>query len=273
MKLGLGSYSYRWSIGHKDRTPSSPITCIELLGITSKLDLDVLQIADNMPVHNIETQTLDQLYRTAQKQGINLEIGMQSLSTESIKLYLDIAQRLDARILRIALDGNDVGTSDDIIAKEFKNILPIAEKINCKIAIENHFAFPSDRMANIIKLVDEEYLGACLDVANSICAGEWPDETIDCLKDYTINLHIKDYQFSIDPYGVGFSIEGVPLGKGLTNVAGLLSKFKDKDISVIYEHWLPWPGNFEDARKNEDIWTIERIAYLKSLKSEYNQTL
>ena len=273
MKLGLGSYSYRWSIGHKDRTPSSPITCIELLGITSKLDLDVLQIADNMPVHNIETQTLDQLYRTAQKQGINLEIGMQSFSTESIKLYLDIAQRLDARILRIALDGNDVGTSDDIIAKEFKNILPIAEKINCKIAIENHFAFPSDRMANIIKLVDEEYLGACLDVANSICAGEWPDETIDCLKDYTINLHIKDYQFSIDPYGVGFSIEGVPLGKGLTNVAGLLSKFRDKDISVIYEHWLPWPGNFEDARKNEDIWTIESIAYLKSLKSEYNQTL
>ena len=85
---------------------------------------------------------------------------MQSFSTESIKLYLDIAQRLDARILRIALDGNDVGTSDDIIAKEFKNILPIAEKINCKIAIENHFAFPSDRMANIIKLVDEEYLGA-----------------------------------------------------------------------------------------------------------------
>ena len=163
MKLGLGSYSYRWSIGHKDRTPSSPITCIELLGITSKLDLDVLQIADNMPVHNIETQTLDQLYRTAQKQGINLEIGMQSFSTESIKLYLDIAQRLDARILRIALDGNDVGTSDDIIAKEFKNILPIAEKINCKIAIENHFAFPSDRMAKIIKLVDEEYLGACLD--------------------------------------------------------------------------------------------------------------
>ena len=81
MKLGLGSYSYRWSIGHKDRIPSSPITCIELLRITSKLDLDVLQIADNMPVHNIETQTLDQLYRTAQKQGINLEIGMQSFST------------------------------------------------------------------------------------------------------------------------------------------------------------------------------------------------
>ena len=44
-----------------------------------------------------------------------------------------------------------------------------AEKIKCKIAIENHFAFPSKRMANIIKLVDHNYLGACLDVANSIC--------------------------------------------------------------------------------------------------------
>ena len=89
------------------------------------------------------------------------------------------------------LDGNDVQTSDDNIAKEFKKILPMAEKIKCKIAIENHFAFPSTRMANIIKLVGHDHLGACLDVANSICAGEWPDETIDCLSDHTINLHIS----------------------------------------------------------------------------------
>jgi sugar phosphate isomerase/epimerase len=184
---------------------------------------------------------------------------------------LQIAERLDAKILRIALDGNDVQTSDDNIAKEFKNILPIAEKFKCKIAIENHFAFPSARMANIIKLVDHDYLGACLDVANSICAGEWPDETIDCLSDHTINLHIKDYQFKLDPYGVGFCIEGAPMGDGLTNIRSLLSKFIDKEISIIYEHWLPWTGNFEEARKNEDQWTAEGAAYLTSLTSKLIQ--
>ena len=159
MKLGLGSYSYRWSIGHKDRVPPKPLSCLELLEITSKLGLDVLQIADNMPIHTIASETLSELSNSANKLGINLEIGLQSFSPETTKEYLQIAERLDARILRIALDGNDVRTSDDDIAKEFKKILPIAEKIKCKLAIENHFAFPSMRMANIIKLVDHEYLG------------------------------------------------------------------------------------------------------------------
>ena len=128
MKLGLGSYSYRWSIGHKDRVPQRPLSCLELLEITSQLDLDVLQIAHNMPIHTIASETLEDLSKSANNLGINLEIGLQSFSPERTKEYLQIAERLNARILRIALDGNDVQTSDNDIAKEFKKILPIVIK-------------------------------------------------------------------------------------------------------------------------------------------------
>jgi len=38
----------------------------------------------------------------------------------------------------------------------FKGAYRVKTKNDCKIAIENHFAFPSNRMANIIKLVDSE---------------------------------------------------------------------------------------------------------------------
>ena len=85
MKLGLGSYSYRWSIGHKDRVPSKPLNCLELLDITSKLGLGVLQIADNMPVHNIAPQTLYYLSKSANNRGIDLEIGLQSFSPKTTK--------------------------------------------------------------------------------------------------------------------------------------------------------------------------------------------
>ena len=104
MKLGLGSYSYRWSIGHKDRVPQKRLSSLELLEITSKLGLDVLQIADNMPIHTIASKTLNKLSKSANNLGINLEIGLQSFSLETTKEYLQIAERLDARILRIALD-------------------------------------------------------------------------------------------------------------------------------------------------------------------------
>ena len=76
MKLGLGSYSYRWSIGHKDRVPQRPLSCLELLEITSKLGLGVLQIADNMPIHTLATETLNDLSKSTNNLGINLEIGL-----------------------------------------------------------------------------------------------------------------------------------------------------------------------------------------------------
>ena len=123
MKLGLGSYSYRWSIGHKDRVPQRPLSCLELLDITSQLDLDVLQIADNMPIHTIASETLEDLSKSANNLGINLEIGLQSFSPETTKEYLQLAERLNARILRIALDGNDVQTSDD-------DILEVVEELS-----------------------------------------------------------------------------------------------------------------------------------------------
>ena len=61
------------------------------------------------------------------------------------------------------------------------------------------------------------------------------------------------------------------MGNGLTNIQSLLSKFINTEISAIYEHWLPWTGNFEDARENEDKWTAESIVYLKRLTSEFIQ--
>ena len=61
------------------------------------------------------------------------------------------------------------------------------------------------------------------------------------------------------------------MGNGLTNIQSLLSRFINKEISAIYEHWLPWTGNFEDARENEDKWTLESIVYLKRLTSELIQ--
>jgi sugar phosphate isomerase/epimerase len=262
---GLGSYAFRWSIGHKDRIPSKPMTPIELLNTAVAMGFSVVQYADNMPLHKISKTSLDILATAAKTHGIAIEVGVQSFDSSLVHEYLEIAKRLNAKILRVALDAQDAVTPLDKLGSELTTILPIARDDKCQIAIENHFDFPSRRMAKLLDQVNDPTLGACLDVANSICAGEWPEETIEILAPYTINLHLKDYVIIPDPYGVGFAIHGCPLGQGLTNLSGVLAKLDHRPMSVIYEHWLPWPGNFKKAKDLEISWTSSGSKSLKNL--------
>ena len=133
-----------------------------------------------------------------------------------------------------------------------------------RLAIENHFNFPSRRVVELLDHVADDQVGVCLDVANSICAGEWPMETVRVLAQHTINLHLKDYVIQPDPYGVGFSIHGTPLGTGRTDIDAILDAVGRRDMSVIYEHWLPWPGSFKAAREAERDWTSKSVKRLRS---------
>ncbi|RVT81804.1 sugar phosphate isomerase/epimerase [Rhodobacteraceae bacterium CCMM004] len=263
MTPGLGSYAFRWSIGHKDRVPSDPMTPLEVLTTAADLGFEVLQYADNMPLHRLEAADLDGLSAAAREAGVALEVGIQTFDADLALRYLEIARRLDARILRVALDAEDAATPLDDLTRSVAAILPQARAADCRIAIENHFDFPSTRMADLLDRVDDPALGACLDVANSICAGEWPDETVAILAPHTINLHLKDYVIRPDPYGAGFAIHGCPLGEGRTDIAGVLAAVGHRPMSVIYEHWLPWPGSFEAARAEEREWTAAGARTLK----------
>ncbi len=103
-------------------------------------------------------------------------------------------------------------------------------------------------------------------MANSICANEWPEETIKLLAPYTINLHLKDYEITPDKYGVGFRIHGVPLGDGRAPLAWTLEQLAHcpADMSVILEHWLMIEGGtLDDAIAREQPWIERTVAAAK----------
>lgn len=264
MVPGLGSYAFRWSIGHKDRRPDQPMTAIEVLDVAAAHGLGVVQYADNLPLHRLTAADLDTLASTARAKGIALELGTQSFDPDEVRRYIEIGQRIGAGILRVALDAADAERPIPDLAAEFQTLLPALKAAGIRLAIENHFNFPSLRVVALLEHVNDDVLGVCLDVANSICAGEWPMETVKILAPHTINLHLKDYVIQPDPYGVGFSIHGTPLGTGRTDIEAVLDALNRRDMSVIYEHWLPWPGSFEAARQAELDWTRESVSILKN---------
>lgn len=265
MILGLGSYTFRWSIGHKGLNPETPLQPEDLLDIAANHGLKVVQYADNMPLSPLSDEALASLNSKALALGISIEVGIQSFDTDELIRYIAIAEKLNARIVRVALDGEDSDKPITQLAAEFAENLPLAKAANVRIAIENHFNFPTPQMVELLKAIDSEQVGVCLDVANSICAGEWPMETVNTLAPHTINLHLKDYAIVPDAYGVGFAIYGTPLGDGRTDGDKVLAALpKDDNMSVILEHWLPRSDDMSDACAQEHVWLAKSVAYART---------
>lgn len=265
MTPGLGSDAFRWSIGHKDRRPEAPMTAMDLLDVAAEHGLGVVQYADNLPLGDLGGGALGALADAARDRGIALELGTQSFDAAEVRRHIGIGERIGARILRVALDAPDAAKPVERLAAEFSGLLPDLRAAGIRLAIENHLNFPSRRVIALLDIVADPQMGVCLDVANSICAGEWPMGTVGILAPHAINLHLKDYVIVPDPYGVGFRIQGAPFGEGRLNPGAVLSALGDRDMSVIYEHWLPWPGTFEAARGEERDWTARGAAAFRRL--------
>ncbi len=265
MKLGLGSYAYRWSIGIKDQQPAAPLNAFDLLDRAEALGLEVVQYADNMPLDRYSEADHHKLYEVAQSKGIALELGTQCFDAAQVEEYLVIGQRLRAKIMRVALDEEDGHMTVPDLAEQLRPLLDKARTAGMRIAIENHFNYPSPRMVELLDTINDDTLGVCLDVANSICANEWPEETIKMLAPYTINLHLKDYEITPDPYGVGFRIHGTPLGQGRAPIPWILDQLTHcpADMSVLLEHWLPLGAGLEEARAQEQPWIEQTVAAAK----------
>ncbi|MEP3429973.1 MAG: TIM barrel protein [Roseibium sp.] len=265
MNLGLGSYTYRWSVGHKGLVPDVPMTAMGILEVAIRHQLKVVQFADNLPLHTLPEAELNGLASRAADAGFSLELGTQSFDATQVKQYINIGKRIDAKILRVALDGPDALKPIPDLAKEFQKLIPAAKDAGIRIAIENHFNYPSPRLVKLLEAISDDQVGVCLDVANSICAGEWPMETVALLAPHTINLHLKDYVIEPDPYGVGFRIYGAPLGQGKTDCQAVLNAADyPADMSVIMEHWLPQEKDMPSAQAKEHEWLAQSIKYARS---------
>ncbi len=267
MKLGLGSYAFRWSIGLKDRRPARPMAAMEVLEAAHDHGLALVQYADNMPLDRLSADEHRALKARADGYGMGLELGTQSFDAEEIGRYIPIGERIGARILRVALDAEDARIPVKELAAEIRELLPDGRRAGLRFAIENHFNYPSPRMVELLDAVDDDALGVCLDVANSICAGEWPMTTVRMLAPYTINLHLKDYVIAPDPYGVGFRIQGVPLGEGRAEIGAIFAALAHcpDDMSVILEHWMPPDDDQATTCRMEREWLARTVATARRL--------
>jgi sugar phosphate isomerase/epimerase len=267
MKLGIGSYAFRWAIGVGTFRPSRPLRAPAFIEKAASLGVRLVQFADNLPLDDISSHELDEVRVSAEELGVEVELGTRGLDERRLRRYADIAQVLGARLVRIAVDRDDVVPSPSAMATRLINVFSVFLARNLDVAIENHFFIPSSFLADTLRTIANPHVGACLDTGNSLMLWEQPLDTTRRLAPYALSLHLKDFTTEPDPDGVGFRVIGTPLGRGSLNAAVILGTLKGvgRNVNVILEHWLPKSDDQRATLDREVAWLRESIAAARQL--------
>jgi sugar phosphate isomerase/epimerase len=119
--------------------------------------------------------------------------------------------------------------------QSLKLAMPIVEKHEIRMAIENHKDLQAPDLLDLIKKLDSPLAGVCIDTGNNIALLEAPQETVDILAPHAFTTHIKD--MGVEEYAEGFLLSEVPLGTGfldLTKIVATVRKARP-DITLNLE--------------------------------------
>jgi sugar phosphate isomerase/epimerase len=269
MKIGLVSWAFRYSIGAPGITPSHPLSHLEMAEAAASLGAEVLQICDNAPLHRLPSADLHALGAQARRLGLDIEVGTSGARAANLAAYLDIADTLEARVLRVVEDMHDWTPSLSDIAGEVARVLPRCRAQGVKIALENHFRMGSRDLVRLIEMIGDEHVGACLDTLNSIARLEGWREVVSSLAPYAVSLHLKD-GVTVKHGAVGFVVTGCPLGSGLIDLPWVLQEVRShgRDPNAVAEAWMEPAQTEAETLRCEREWMAGSLAYMRRLRDD-----
>jgi len=267
MLLGISSFTFTWAIGVPGSEPENPMLVRGLIKKASAFEMNLVQIADNLPLEQMHEDELKLLAGYSTEKGIMIEMGGRGLTPEHTMKCLNATVIMKSPILRMVIDAAGFEPSVPDIKAIMRDLLPEFRSRNIRLAIENHDRLKAREFEEIVVSAGSDWVGICLDSVNSMGAGEGFETVSDILLPYTINLHIKDFTIRRVSHKMGLLIEGTPAGKGMLNIPYLLLRASENQRcrSAILELWTPPEGETEATIRKEAKWAEESIDYLKTL--------
>ncbi|MBP7142621.1 MAG: TIM barrel protein [Opitutaceae bacterium] len=245
------------------------MTELELLDYARAQGLRLVQIGDHVPLHEFDAARLERLRLNASSidHPVTLEIGARGLAEAHLKHYVDLAAKLDCRLVRFVVDRGTYEPSIDEVAALVRVALPELEAANVTLGIENHDRFPARTLRRLVERVGSDRVGICLDTANSLGAGEGLEYVLDQLIEHTVNLHVKDFAIIRVSYAMGFVVEGRPAGEGILDVREICARLRKcgRCRTAVLETWTPPESDIEATIAKERKWANQSLAFLKPL--------
>lgn len=264
--LGISSYACTWAIGVPGHQPDHPMTAADLLQQAARLGVQVVQIADNLPLHTMANSELGALSARAKSLGLSVEVGARGIAPDHLLTYLRLAERFGSSLVRVVVDSSGHHPGPAEVVDALNQIMPAFERSGVCLAVENHDRFTARVLADIIRAVGSPRLGVCLDTVNSFGALEGPEVVLETLGPLTMNVHVKDFVVARAGHQMGFVIEGRPAGEGQLNVPWLVRRLRDlgRAPNLILELWPPPEATLAETIAKEHAWAMRSIDYLRS---------
>ena len=269
MKLGIGTYTYMWSIGFQGAEPQSPMRAMDLLKKADDLGVNVVQFGPNLPLHDLPTAELDEVLAACQEMTLELEIGTRGVETPHLRRLIDFSVRAGASLLRTVPEVDGRVPSSGELTELLEAIEPHLRKTGVRLAIENS-RMPASALSAALRGVNSEYLGVTLDTVNSLAIPEGTEEVTVELARWTRCLHVKDFAVTREWHMMGFRVEGRPAGNGQLNVPRLLASLRaaGAKCNAILELWPPQQNSLRETIALEHRWAEESVTYLRTLIKE-----
>jgi sugar phosphate isomerase/epimerase len=263
MTVGLSTYAFFWQW---QTVADNPLSLADMIDRTAAWGVERFQICDYPRIESFDEGELAALRRHSERRGVALELGTRWIGPEHLRRFLQLADRLDVRLVRSMVNTVDHRPTTHEAIQLLKTVMPDFEGAGVTLALETYEQVPVQTLVDTVEAVSSPNLGICLDPANSVAALEHPTHTIDVTAPYVRNIHVKDFAFSRKGGWVGFTLAGCPLGQGLLDYDHMIEAVRpdERGIDQIIEHWLPWQGDSETTVKTENEWTLHNIEYLRS---------
>ena len=260
--IGLSTYAFFWQIS--DRAPE-PLGLEELFSRTRELGAQVFQICDYPPLQTYSDARLGDLKKSAEDLGITLELGTKGIRPEHLANYLRMADLLGAKVIRGMVNAPDHRPTLSEAEALLRASMPAYEASGVSLALETYEQLSSTDLVALVEGVGSRRLGICLDPANCVANLEHPVAVIDRCAPYVANLHVKDFAFTRRGGWVGFTLEGVELGKGLLPYDYMIEKVdpEARGINQVVEHWLTWQEDYATTVRLENAWNAHNLARMR----------
>jgi sugar phosphate isomerase/epimerase len=266
MRLGISSWTYPWAIEVSGfPLPARPMRIADLLDRAAVLKVGVVQVADNLPLHELDPSEIRDARDQAVSLGLGIEIGTRGVEPAHLLRYLSLAVTFDATLLRTLTHSVKQQPSLDQAEKWIREVLPGFEAQGVTLGLENYEKHSCRDLADLVRRLGSSHVGICLDTVNSLGALETPEVVVETLAPLTVNLHIKDFVIERVPQMMGFVVSGAPAGAGKLAIPWLLEQMPaDNDVSAILEQWPPLRESAEATVAMEQEWAERGVQYLRS---------
>jgi sugar phosphate isomerase/epimerase len=144
------------------------------------------------------------------------------------------AKRAGAQVVRtVMFPGRRYETYNTLaefrrVAEEATHSLTLAASVvarhGVRLAVENHKDWRADELIALLKRLDNDHVGVCLDTGNSIALLEDPMEVVEALAPRTFTTHLKD--MGLEEYRDGFLLAEVPLGTGVLDLPRIVGTLR-----------------------------------------------